>query len=90
MINKRTNTIYRTRRNIKLERLIVLVNGLAGFACGVCFGILIVVGLVVGLHYEAQTLLGCYVEFFGPQLVMGIIFFWAAVRGDWWRMKREW
>lgn len=89
-MNKRINTIYRRRRNIKLERLIVLINGLAVFVCGVCFGLMIVIFLIIGIHYEAQTLIGSYFEFFGPQILGGILGFWLAVRGDWWRMKREW
>lgn len=89
-MNKRTNTIYRKRRNLKMERLIVLVNGLAGFVCGVCLGIMIFLLLLVGFHYEAQTIIGMYFEFFGPQVILGILGFWFAVRGDWWRMKREW
>lgn len=72
-----------------MERLIVLVNGIAGSICGLFVGLMITVFCIV-LNIEPQTRITVLLVLFGPEILGLIIGFWLAVRNDWWRMKKEW
>lgn len=72
-----------------MERICVLVNGIAGAVVGFCT---FMVGLIICMQLELypKTIAGLYLVFIGIPIVCSSIGFYLAVRKDWWIMKRRW
>ena len=73
-----------------MERISVLVNGIAGSIVGFCSYMMLGIILIEFGNLEPVSMFQFIIGFIVTPIVFSSVGFYLAVRKDWWIMKRRW
>ena len=73
-----------------MERISVLVNGIAGAIVGFCSYMMLGIILIQFGKLEPVSMFQFVIGFIVTPIVFSSVGFYLAVRKDWWIMKRRW